>query len=159
MKKYAVIILAAICAALFVFTGCTGTDEYTEKVYLSDGGEVEEIEIDVFDRELEIYESNDGQIRIEYFDGEKERFEIGVSDKKLTVKLTENKEWTDYIGFNKASGEYRKVRISLPSEMIAKLSAATTNENITITNLSFAESVNLQSNGGSIICDNLGAGK
>ena len=159
MKKYAVIILAAICAALFVFTGCTGTDEYTEKVYLSDGAEVEEIEIDVFDRELEIYESNDGQIRIEYFDGEKERFEIGVSDKKLTVKLTENKEWTDYIGFNKAPGEYRKVRISLPSEMIAKLSAATTNENITITNLSFAESVNLQSNCGSIICDNLGAGK
>lgn len=48
---------------------------------------------------------------------------------------------------------------TLPSEMIAKLSAATTNENITITNLSFAESVNLQSNGGSIICDNLGAGK
>lgn len=159
MKKYAVIIFAAICAALFVFTGCTGTDEYTKKVYLSDGGEVEEIEIDVFDRELEIYESNDGQIRIEYFDGEKERFEIGVSDKKLTVKLTENKEWTDYIGFNKAPGEYRKVRISLPSEMIAKLSAATTNENITITNLSFAEGVNLQSNGGSIICDNLGAGK
>lgn len=159
MKKYAVIILAAICAALFAFTGCAGTDEYTEKVYLSDGAEVEEIEIDVFDRELEIYESNDGQIRIEYFDGEKERFEIGVSDKKLSVKLTENKEWTDYIGFNKASGEYRKVRISLPSEMIAKLSAATTNENITITNLSFAESVNLLSNGGSIICDNLGAGK
>lgn len=81
MKKYAVIILAAICAALFVFAGCAGTDEYTEKVYLSDGAEVEEIEIDVFDRELEIYESNDGQIRIEYFDGEKERFEIGVSDK------------------------------------------------------------------------------
>ena len=51
------------------------------------------------------------------------------------------------------------MRISLPSEMIAQLSAATTNENITITNLSFAESVNLQSNGGSIICDNLGAGK
>lgn len=159
MKKYAVIIFAAICTALFVFTGCARTDEYTEKAYLSDGAEVEEIEIDVFDRELEIYESNDGQIRIEYFDGGKERFEISVSDKKLSVKLTENKEWTDYIGFNKASGEYRKVRISLPSEMIAKLSAATTNGNITITNLSFAESVNLQSNGGSIICDNLGAGK
>lgn len=39
------------------------------------------------------------------------------------------------------------------------LTAAMTNENITITNLSFAEGVNLQSNGGSIICDNLGAGK
>ena len=32
MKKYAVIIFATICAALFVFTGCAGTDEYTEKV-------------------------------------------------------------------------------------------------------------------------------
>ena len=56
-------------------------------------------------------------------------------------------------------GFFRNKYLRLVIPLIAKLSAATTNENITITNLSFAESVNLQSNGGSIICDNLGAGK
>ena len=125
MKKYAVIIFAAICAAVFAFAGCTKADNYTEKVYLSDGAEVEKIEIDVFDRELEIYESNDGQIRIEYFDGGKERFEIGVSDKKLTVKLTENKEWTDYIG-GKASAENRKILLQIPDALLENLTGCVT---------------------------------
>ena len=51
------------------------------------------------DRKVEISTSNDNQIYIEYFDGEKEYIDISVSEnKELTVKLVLNKDWTDYIG-------------------------------------------------------------
>ena len=93
------------------------------------------------DRQLEIVASEDEQVRIEYFDSEKEYLDISVSDdNKLTVSLILDKEWTDFIG-TKPSAEYRTIKVSVPDNVIVDLTAGTTNENIEVTGLSFAESV------------------
>ena len=69
---------------------------------------IESVSIDISDRQIDIGVSDDEQVHIEYFDGEKEYFDIIVSEHNaLSVKLEFNKEWTDFIG-SKAAAEYRK---------------------------------------------------
>ena len=156
MKRLA----ASLCAIGFVliaFTGCS-EQNFTEKTYQSGDSTIERIVIEATDRELEISASEDQQIHIDYFDSEKEYLDFDLSDNQLTVKLTFDKDWSDYIGFQ-PSAEYRKIKIRVPNDMIVDFSASTTNENITVTSLSFAQSVSLDSNGGSILCDRVNVGK
>lgn len=159
MKKTAAFLLTLIGAFVFALAGCANGDTFTKKTYTADGAGIEKVTIQAEDREIEVYPSDDGQIRIDYFDGEKEYLEIAVTEEKeLTVTLTYNKEWTDFIG-TKPSAEYRKIRIGLPDSLLSSLSASTTNESITVRSLSFSESVSLASNGGSVICERVNAGK
>ena len=76
----------------------------------------------------------------------------------MAVKLTFDKEWTDFIGV-KPSAEYRKIEISIPNGTVVDLSAKTTNDDIKVTSLSFSDSVSLDSNGGNIVCERINAGK
>ncbi len=159
MKKLTVLLGAVIAAALFVFAGCSDTQTFTQKTYQSGDSRIESIAIDVSDRQLRIVASEDEQVRVEYFDSEKEYLDISVSDdNKLTVSLILDKEWTDFIG-TKPSAEYRTIKVSVPDNVIVDLTAGTTNENIEVTGLSFAESVSLSSNGGSVICNRVDVGK
>lgn len=159
MKKLTVFLCAVIGAMLFAFAGCSNDDNFTEKTYLSGDGSVEQIIIDVTDRELELSASEDNQVHIDYYDSDKEYLDIDLFEsKQLTVRLVINKEWTDFIG-TKPSAEYRKIQVRVPDNIIVSLSASTTNENIKVTSLSFADSITLNSNGGSIICENVDVGK
>lgn len=157
MKKLTVFFCVLAGLFLFTFAGCANDDTFTKKSYAS-GGEIQKITIEVEDRELEIVASKDDEIRIEYFDGEKEYLEILPENGQLTVRLVYNKNWTDYIG-SKPSAEYRKIKISVPNDTVVAFSAKTTNENIRLAALSFTESVSLDSNGGSIVCERVNVGK
>ena len=89
----------------------------------------------------------------------KEYLEINLSGaKELTVELKYDKNWTDYIG-SKPSAEYRKITIEIPDGAVASLTVGTTNEDITVSGLSFAKDVSLTANGGDIVCDMLGVGE
>ena len=159
MKKLTAVLFALISVLVFALTGCTNDDTFTEKSYSSGENEIEKIVVQVTDRELEISASADNQIYIDYYDGEKEYLDIVVSEsKELTVKLTFNKDWTDYIG-TKPSAEYRKIKIRIPDNLLAAISASTTNENIKITALSFTEQVILDNNGGNVLCERVNVGK
>lgn len=160
MKKKSMFSVFAIFGAilLFSFAGCASTDDFTQKEYSSEGNAIERIVIDVTDRELDIRASEDDRVHIYYYDSEKEFLDIDVSDNALTVKLTFDKEWTDFIGV-KPSAEYRKIEISIPNGTVVDLSAKTTNEDIKVTSLSFSDSVSLDSNGGNIVCERINAGK
>lgn len=160
MKKISMFSVFAIFGAilLFSFAGCASTDDFIQKEYSSEGNAIERIVIDVTDRELDIRASEDDRVHIYYCDSEKEFLDIDVSDNALTVKLTFDKEWTDFIGV-KPSAEYRKIEISIPNGTVVDLSAKTTNEDIKVTSLSFSDSVSLDSNGGNIVCERINAGK
>lgn len=159
MKKQTAFLLIIIGSVLFAFAGCSGNDSFTQQSYQSGDSVIEQIVIDVSDRELQISASEDDQIHIDYFDSDKEKLKISLSDDHtLTVELTIDKNWTDYIG-TKASIEYRKIEVKIPNDIVIGLSANTTNEDIHITSLSFTESVSLDSNGGNVICDRVNAGK
>lgn len=159
MKKLAVLLVALISVLVFALAGCSNGDVFTEKSYSSGESEIEKVVIQVTDRELEIVASEDNQIYIDYFDGEKEYLDISVSEsKELKVKLVFKKEWTDFIG-TKPSAEYRKIKIRIPDNLLTTISASTTNENIKITALSFAEQIVLENNGGNVLCERVNAGK
>lgn len=159
MKKLTALLFALISLLAFALSGCSNGDTFTEKSYSIGETEIEKVIIQVTDRALEISASEDNEIHVDYFDGEKEYLDIAVSEnKELTIKLVFNREWTDFIGA-KPSAEYRKIKIKIPNNLIDTLSASTTNENITINSLSFAERIDLDTNGGNIVCERVNVGK
>lgn len=159
MKKLTVLLTAIVSILVFTLSGCSNGGTFAKKIYQTDLNEIESIEIQVTDRELSIDASEDNKIHIEYYDSEKEYLDINVSENNLlTVKLEFNKEWTDFIG-TKPSEENRKIKIKVPNNLLLKITASTTNENIKITSLSVMDNISLDTNGGSITCKQIEAGK
>lgn len=158
MKKLTAL-LVLIGVLVFTLTGCSNGDTFTEKSYSIGENEIEKVSVQVTDRELEISASEDDQIYIDYFDGEKESLDITVSEnKELTIKLELHKNWTDHIG-TKTAAEYRKIKIRVPDQVITALSASTTNEDIKVSALSFTERIELNTNGGNILCESVNVGR
>ena len=158
MKKLLSLLCVIVSLTLFALTGCSNNDIFTAKSYSSGESVVESVSIDVSDRQINIGISDDEKVHIEYFDGEKEYFDISFSENnELAVKLTFNKEWTDFIG-TKAAAEYRKMTVKLPAT-VKTLSVSTTNEKVNIESLTFANSVTVSNNGGNIEFEKMSVGK
>ena len=156
MKK---IISLALCLILggFVLTGCSNSSEpFAEKSYTPDT-QVDEINLDVADREIEVTLSEDGQVHIAYSENSKEYYEISVSDGVLTMTGVSDKEWTDYIGV-KSSDEDRKISLQVPDAVLENLTLSTTNEDISLPELAVSGSVSLSANGGDISFETLDVG-
>lgn len=156
MKK---IISLALCLVLgsFVLAGCSDSSEpFEEKSYTPDT-QVREINLDAEDREIEVSLSPDEQVHIEYWENSKEYYEIAVSDGVLTMTSASSKEWTDYIGV-KSSDEGRKISLQIPDALLENLTLSTTNEDISLLELSVTGSVSISSNGGDISFETLDVG-
>ena len=157
MKK---IISLALCLVLssFVLAGCSKSSEpFDEKSYTSDTP-IQEINLDVQDREIEVTLSPDQQVHIQYFENSKEYYDLSVSDQNvLTMTSATNKDWTDYIG-GKPSAEYRKITLQVPDALLEQLTLSTTNENISLSALAVTGSVSISANGGNISFGNLDVG-
>ena len=157
MKK---IILLVVCLVLssFVLAGCSNSSEpFEEKSYTPDT-QINEINLDVRDREIEVSLSADDQVHIQYSESSKEYYNISVSDENvLTMSSASDKEWTDYIG-GKPSAENRKISLQIPDTLLENLTLSTTNENITLSTLAVTGSINISSNGGNIAFGNLDVG-
>lgn len=148
MKK--VIWAAALIAGMTMLAGCTDTKTvFTERSYTTEGAKVSGIYMDVRDREIEVLRSEDQEIHVDYFDSDKEFFDISISDEGvLTMTAAENKEWKDYIG-SKADADFRKISLQIPETLLADLIIQTTNEDIILSELT-ADEVILSANGGNI---------
>lgn len=155
MKK---IISLALCLLLgsFVLAGCSdNNDPFAQKEYTADVTQIEEISIDVRDRQIEVSISEDEQIHIAYFENSKETYDITVSDENvLTMISASNKDWTDYIG-GKSSAENRKISLQIPNALVDTLTLSTTNEDISLPALAITGSISISSNGGNITFGNL----
>ncbi|MGI6007683.1 MAG: DUF4097 family beta strand repeat-containing protein [Ruminococcus sp.] len=158
MKK---IMLSVWCLVLggFVLTGCSGSGEpFEEKSYTSDVP-IGEIDLDVRDREIEVALSEDEQVHVKYYENSKEHYDISVSDDHvLTMTGADDKEWTDYVG-GKPSAEKRKILLQIPDSLVDNLTLSTTNENISVSDLTVNRRIDLSSNGGNITFENLNVGK
>lgn len=157
MKKIISVVLCLLLS-IFVLTGCSNNSEPFEgKSYTSDT-QINEIHLDVQDREIEVSLSEDEQVHIQYSENNKEYYDISVSDENvLTMTSASNKEWTDYIGV-KPSAEDRKISLQIPDVLLENLTLSTTNEDITLSSLAVIESINISSNGGNITFENLDVG-
>ena len=159
MKK---IISLTLCLVLgsFVLAGCSdNSDPFVQKEYTADVSQIEEISIDVRDRQIEVSISEDDQIRIAYFENSKETYDITVSDENvLTMTGAGNKDWIDYIG-GKPSAENRRISLQIPDALLDTLTLSTTNEGISLPALAVTGSISISSNGGNITFGNLEVGK
>ncbi len=154
------IILLVLCLVLcgFVLTGCSESSEPFEKKSYTPDTQINEINLDVRDREIEVLLSEDGQVHIVYYENSKEYYKISVSDEAvLTMTSANNKEWTDYIG-GKSAAENRKISLQIPDTLLENLTLSTTNEDITLPALAVTESISISSNGGDITFGRLDVG-
>ncbi len=157
MKKIISLVLCLILSS-FILSGCSSSNEpFEEKNYTSDT-QINEIKIDVQDREIEVSLSEDEQVHIKYYENSKEYYDISVSDENvLTMASVNDKEWTDYIGV-KPSAEDRKISLQIPDALLENLTLSTTNEDITLSALAVTGSINISSNGGNITFGDLDVG-
>lgn len=157
MKQIISLVLCLILGS-FILSGCSNNSEpFEEKSYTSDT-QINEINLDVEDREIEVSLSEDEKVHIQYYENSKEYYEISVSDENvLTMVSASNKEWTDYIG-GKPAAENRKILLQIPDTLLENLTLSTTNEDITLSALAVTGSINISSNGGNITFGNLDVG-
>lgn len=147
-----------LASSLLVGCSSGSGDPFTQQEYTADPAQVEEIRVDVRDRQIEVSPSQDGQIHITYFENSKETYDIAVSGEKvLSMTSADSKEWTDYIG-GKPSAEDRVILLQVPGGLLESLTLSTTNEDITLSPLAVSGSVTLSSNGGNIAFEGLEVG-
>lgn len=158
MKK---IISLILCFAMscIVLTGCSnGSESFERKSYTPDT-QIKEICLDVRDNEIEVVQSDDEQVHIQYSESSKEYYEIAVFDENiLTMVSASDKEWTDYIGI-KSSAKDRKILLQIPDALLENLTLSTTNEDISLSKLAVTGSINIASNGGDITFESIDVGK
>lgn len=158
MKKIIALVLAVISlTTIILFAGCSKNEQaFAQKSYDADGTKIEEINIDVRDRQIDVSVSADNQIRIAYSESDKEYYDITVSDDNvLTMTFVQNKEWSDFIG-KKATDENRKITLEIPDALLKSLKLSTTNEDIKLTALNISD-ITLSSNGGNISFEKIDA--
>ena len=149
MKK---IIALSLCLILgsFALSGCSNSSEPFEKKNYTSDTQINEINLDVRDREIEVSLSADEQVHIQYSESSKEYYDISVSNNGvLTMTSASNKDLTDYIGV-KPSAEERKISLQIPDALLENLTLSTTNENISLSALAVTGSISISSNGGNI---------
>lgn len=157
MKKVISLALGLVLSG-FVLAGCSDTSKsFAEKNYTPDT-QISEINLDVRDRKIEVSLSADEQIHIQYYENNKEYYDISVSDESvLSMSSANDKEWKDYIG-GKPSAENRKISLQVPDTLLDNITLSTTNEEISLPELTVTGSINLSSNGGNVTFANLDVG-
>ena len=158
MKKIISLLLCLVLGG-FILVGCSNSSEpFEEKSYTPDT-QINEINLDVRDREIEVSLSEDEQVHIKYYENSEEYYDISVSDENvLTMTSASDKDWTDYIGV-KPSAENRKISLQIPDALLDTITLSTTNEDISLPALAVTGSINISSNGGNITFENLAVGK
>lgn len=155
MKKTVCLAISSLIIAT-VFMGCTTKKEDYEACSYASGETVNSVTIDVRDRIIEVSLSEDNKVHIGYFESDKERYDISVSDGgALMMTIANSKDWSDYIG-GKAPSDTRKITLKVPNEALDSLSIFTTNEDITLVPVNVGD-VTLESNGGNISFEKLNA--
>lgn len=158
MKKWTMVLSAAVLAAALL-TGCSQEgDSFEKKTYTSGDQPVSAVYIDVQDRQIEVSLSPDEQVRVDYSESAKEYYDISLSEEGvLTMTAQSSKTWTDYIGAGTPAGA-DVISLQVPDALLSCLSLRTTKEDVTLPALSVTDSITLTNNGGDITFDTLQVG-
>ena len=155
MKKMLTFAAALVLAVLLlgIAGGCKNEETFSEKSYSCAGESVERVNIDVRDSAVEIAPSEDGTLRLAYYESETRTYEIALTDGTLSVSLTTN--GGSLFGVQ-PDVRFRTLRLFLP-DGLRSLGVSTTNEDISLAPLSCTDSVMLGCNGGNIGFERLSA--
>lgn len=152
-------LIAVLVTGILVLSGCsTESDIYTESTYVTAAADVETLTVDVNNRIIEIRESEDEQIHLNYFESEKEFYTIEMTDEKeLSMISATNKQWPDYIGVNAGQSD-KRILVLLPPGMIQNLTLKTSNQDLTLNSLIIPGTISVNVNNGDINIDSLDVG-
>ena len=157
MKKTAILFAAVSFGLAGSLSGCASDEDFTAQQYVAEG-EVVSLSIDVSDRAVKLMPSEDGKLRIDYYESEKTSYDISLSEEGvLSVTLDLDQSWTDFVGVQPAA-EYRTVCVYLPQEL-TDVSVSTTNEAISATGTIAAQNVTMSVNGGDLTFGKIAAEK
>ena len=159
MRKILTVLAAfmfSVCG-MFILSSCGGEKNFVADSYSCEGSSVTDMRIDVADREIDIGKSEDDKIYVDFFESEKEYYDIAHVDGTLTIRLVLDKEWTDFIG-TKPNAQYRRIFVKLPENIIKDLVVKTTNADVNMQPTVISDSLSLNVNGGNITFDTLFAG-
>lgn len=156
MKKTAILFAAVSFGLAGSLSGCASDEDFTAQQYAAEG-EVVSLSVDVSDRAVKLMPSEDGKLRIDYYESEKTSYDISLSEEGvLSVTLDLDQSWTDFVGVQPAA-EYRTVCVYLPQEL-TDVSVSTTNEAISATGTIAAQNVSMSVNGGDLTFGKIAAG-
>lgn len=147
-------VLVSLTCGLFVLSSCSGDENFVAGSYSCESNNVTDVRIDVTDRMIDIGKSEDDKIYVDFFESDKEYYDIAVTDGALSVRLVSEKVWTDYIGI-KPDERFRKIVIRLPDDILSSLTVITTNEDVNIAPIVAADNICLDVNGGDISFDKM----
>lgn len=157
MKKTAILFAAVSFGLAGSLSGCASDEDFTAQQYVAEG-EVVSLSVDVSDRAVKLMPSEDGKLRIDYYESEKTSYDISLSEEGvLSVTLDLDQSWTDFVGVQPAA-EYRTVCVYLPQEL-TDVSVSTTNEAISATGTIAAQNVSMSVNGGDLSFGKIAAEK
>ena len=157
MKKTAILFAAVSFGLAGSLSGCASDEDFTAQQYVAEG-EVVSLSVDVSDRAVKLMPSEDGKLRIDYYESEKTSYDISLSEEGvLSVTLDLDQSWRDFVGVQPAA-EYRTVCVYLPQEL-TDVSVSTTNEAISATGTIAAQNVTMSVNGGDLSFGKIAAEK
>lgn len=156
MKKTAILFAAVSFGLAGSLSGCASDEDFTAKRYAAEG-EVISLSVELSDRAVKLMPSEDGKLRIDYYESEKTSYDISLSEEGvLSVTLDLDQSWTDFVGVQPAA-EYRTVCVYLPQEL-TDVSVSMTNEAISATGTIAAQNVSMSVNGGDLSFGKIAAG-
>lgn len=157
MKKTAILFAAVSFGLAGSLSGCASDEDFTAQQYAAEG-EVVSLSVDVSDRAVKLMPSEDGKLRIDYYQSEKTSYDISLSEEGvLSVILDLDQSWTDFVGVQPAA-EYRTICVYLP-QSLTDVSVSTTNEAISATGTIAAQNVSMSVNGGDLTFGKIAAEK
>lgn len=158
MKKLLILALSTLCV-MALFTGCSNDgDDFEAQSYSSEGEKINSVSIDVRDKEIEVSLSSDDFVHLDYFESNTEYYDISVSDNGvLTMNAKSDKGLVNYFGI-KFSDNANKISLQIPGTLLSTLELSTTNEDISLSDLTVADSISLSNNNGDISFDKLNVG-
>jgi len=154
MKKYISLTLCLVLCGL-ALAGCAGGEPFEAREYTAGAAQVQQVCLDVSDRQIQVQASQDGQIHISYFENSEEAYDISLSGEQVLTMT--NAASQNYIGV-KPAAENRTIVLQVPSEHLKSLTISTTNEDISLSALAVKETISLSANGGGITFEPLGVG-
>lgn len=160
MKCLKITLCALTAGILLLATGCgqQGETTYKQKSFEAPAAEINEVTVDVQDRKIEVIQTAEDTIRLEYAESEKEFYEVAVSDGGvLSMTCKDAKEWKDYIGSNAPLSD-RTIKLYLPEKGLLGLKLHTTNEDLLLSQVTVSDKAELSVNNGNLQLEGLGAG-
>ncbi|WP_312113189.1 DUF4097 family beta strand repeat-containing protein [Brevibacillus reuszeri] len=166
-KTFKNLMSASVVLGLALFTSaCTidsglqnSSTSFKEKSYAVDVEKINQMSLTARDRTVELVDSTDNQIHINFFENDQEYYEIDVSDKKeLTMKAVTNKNLKDYIGLD-ADKAHHAIKIAVPSGIVCGIKIVTSKGNIVFSNVDVAGSVDASTSNGKIQVTNVAVDK